>query len=381
MPMTFARALLRPWTALALGAGLAGLVACASPAPGSGSSGTGAAVPTAAPAPQSAASSPSPTTPVEVVKQGIVGVVSDAGILIGIERGYFREAGITIEGTRIGSASEAIQFLATGQLDVLGGGPGVGLYNAFAQGSRLRVVADKGSALNERFGLNPLLVRKDLYDSGQLRDFSQLRGKRVGLSGLTTTNRVDINKILERGGLTEADIELTAMSFPDMVPALANGNIDFAIANEPSASVAIERGAAVRIGTVADIYPNHQVAMLMYSEQFATQRRAVAQRYMVAYLRGIRDYNDAFVANRDKADIVRILGETTGITDPAIYEKIVLPGLNPDGYVFKETLAEDQTWFLRLGLQREPVDIDQLVDNQFVEYALAQLGPYQGPGR
>jgi NitT/TauT family transport system substrate-binding protein len=377
--MTYARALLRPWTALALGAVLTGLAACTSPAPGR--SGTGAAAPTAAPAPQSAASSPSPTAPVEVVKQGIVGVVSDAGILIGIERGYFREAGITIEGTRIGSASEAIQFLATGQLDVLGGGPGVGLYNAFAQGSRLRVVADKGSALNERFGLNPLLVRKDLYDSGQLRDFSQLRGKRVGLSGLTTTNRVDINKILERGGLTEADIELTAMSFPDMVPALANGNIDFAIANEPSASVAIERGAAVRIGTVADIYPNHQVAMLMYSEQFATQRRAVAQRYMVAYLRGIRDYNDAFVANRDKADIVRILGETTGITDPAIYEKIVLPGLNPDGYVFKETLAEDQTWFLRLGLQREPVDIDQLVDNQFVEYALAQLGPYQGPAR
>lgn len=378
MPMTYARALLRPWTALALGAVLTGLAACTSPAPGS--SGTGAAAP-AAPATRSAASSPSPTAPVEVVKQGIVGVVSDAGILIGIERGYFREAGITIEGTRIGSASEAIQFLATGQLDVLGGGPGVGLYNAFAQGSRLRVVADKGSALNERFGLNPLLVRKDLYDSGQLRDFSQLRGKRVGLSGLTTTNRVDINKILERGGLTEADIELTAMSFPDMVPALANGNIDFAIANEPSASVAIERGAAVRIGTVADIYPNHQVAMLMYSEQFATQRRAVAQRYMVAYLRGIRDYNDAFVANRDKADIVRILGETTGITDPAIYEKIVLPGLNPDGYVFKETLAEDQTWFLRLGLQREPVDIDQLVDNQFVEYALAQLGPYQGPAR
>jgi NitT/TauT family transport system substrate-binding protein len=379
MPMTYARALLRPWTALALGAVLTGLAACTSPAPGR--SGTGAAAPTAAPAPQSAASSPSPTAPVEVVKQGIVGVVSDAGILIGIERGYFREAGITIEGTRIGSASEAIQFLATGQLDVLGGGPGVGLYNAFAQGSRLRVVADKGSALNERFGLNPLLVRKDLYDSGQLRDFSQLRGKRVGLSGLTTTNRVDINKILERGGLTEADIELTAMSFPDMVPALANGNIDFAIANEPSASVAIERGAAVRIGTVADIYPNHQVAMLMYSEQFATQRRAVAQRYMVAYLRGIRDYNDAFVANRDKADIVRILGETTGITDPAIYEKIVLPGLNPNGYVFKETLAEDQTWFLRLGLQREPVDIDQLVDNQFVEYALAQLGPYQGSAR
>jgi NitT/TauT family transport system substrate-binding protein len=316
---------------------------------------------------------------VETVQQGIVGVVSDAGIILGIERGYFREGGINIEGTRIGSASEAIQFLATGQLDVLGGGPGVGLYNAFAQGSRLRVVADKGSAINERFGLNPLLVRKDLYDSGQLREYSQLRGKRIAMSGLTTSNRVDVNKILALGGLTEADIELTAMSFPDMVPALANGNVDFAIGNEPPASVAVERGVAVRIATVADIYPNHQVAVMMYSEQFATQRREAARRYMIAYLKGVRDYNDAFVAGRGKDEVVRILGQTTGITDAAIYDKIVLPGLNPDGYVFKDTVAEDQTWFLRLGLQREAVDIDQLVDNQFVDYALQQLGRYQAP--
>jgi NitT/TauT family transport system substrate-binding protein len=313
------------------------------------------------------------------VKQGVVGVVSDAGILLGIARGYFQEAGITIEGTRINSASEAIQFLATGQLDVLGGGAGVGLYNAFAQGSRLRVVADQGSAISERFGLNPFLVRRDLYDNGQLRDYSQLRGRRVAMSGLTTTNRVDINKILERGGLTEADVDLTAMGFPDMIPALANGNVDFAIANEPSATAGVERGTAVRVGTTADVYPNHQVAMMMYSEQFATQRRPAAQRYMVAYVRGLRDYNEAFVGNRDRAEVIRILGETTGITDPAVYDAIVLPGLNPDGYAFKESIAEDQSWFLRLGLQKEPVDIDQLVDNQFVDYALAQLGPYTGP--
>jgi len=55
----------------------------------------------------------------------------------------------------------------------------------------------------------------------------------------------------------------------------------------------------------------------------------------------------------------------------------VLPGLNPDGYAFKESIAEDQAWFLRLGIQREAVDIDRLVDNQFVDYALAQLGRFQ----
>ena len=53
--------------------------------------------------------------------------------------------------------------------------------------------------------------------------------------------------------------------------------------------------------------------------------------------------------------------------------------MNPDGYVFRESLAEDQEWYLRLGLQRELVSVDALVDNQFVDYALQQLGRYQPP--
>jgi NitT/TauT family transport system substrate-binding protein len=239
------------------------------------------------------------------------------------------------------------------------------------------VVADEGSAISDRFALNPFLVRKALYDNGELRDFSQLRGKRVALSGPTTTNRVDIDKVLERGGLTEADIDLTSMGFPDMIPALANGNVDFAIANEPSATQGVERGVATMVGTTADVYPNHQVAMLMYSEQFAVEHNDLARRFMVAYVRGLRDYNDAFVKDKGKAEVVQILGAATGITDPAVYDKIVLPYLNPDGYPFTESLAEDQRYFMRLGLQRDAVDIDQLVDTQFVDYAVQQLGRYQ----
>jgi NitT/TauT family transport system substrate-binding protein len=317
----------------------------------------------------------------ETVRQGMLGTVSDSGFLIGNERGYFREQGITLELTRVTSTPEAIQFLAAGQFDVMGGGPGVGLYNAFAQGSRLRVVADKGHA-SPRFGLNPILVRRELYDSGQLRDlsdFSRLRGRRIAISGPSGSNRVDVNKMLERGGLTEAAIDLVPMSFPDMLPALANGSIDLAFGNEPSATAGVEQGAAVRLGTIADIYPNHQAAMMIYSEQFSTERRDVARRYMVAYLRGLRDYNDAFLGNKGKAEVIQILGAATGVADPAVYDKIVLPGLNPDGHVFKESVAEDQRWFLQLGLQREPVDIDQLVDSQFVDYALQQLGRYQPP--
>ncbi len=358
--------------------GLLGLlVAACAPSPTNGGGPAASAPAATSPAPAAAPAAPTAPAALENVRQGILGTVSDAGVLIGIARGYFAEEGIDVERTSVPSGVEAIQFLATGQLDVLGGGPGAGLFNAFAQGIRVRVVADKGSALDDRFGLNPLLVRKDLYDSGQLRDYSQFRGRRIALSGATGTSRVDLDKMLDRGGLTEDDIDIVTMSFPDMIPALGNGSIDAAIANEPSATAGIQRGAAVRLGTVADVYPNHQAAMLMFSEPFATDRTDVARRYMVAYVRGLRDYNDAFRASKDKSEIIAILGAASGVTDPAIYDEITLPGLKPDGAVNKTSVAEDQEYYLRLGVQHDAVNIDELVDNQFADYAVQQLGPYQ----
>jgi hypothetical protein len=41
-----------------------------------------------------------------------------------------------------------------------------------------------------------------------------------------------------------------------------------------------------------------------------------------------------------------------------------------------ESLAYDQEWYLARGVVRERVDINQVVDMQYVEYALSRLGRY-----
>ena len=40
-------------------------------------------------------------------------------------------------------------------------------------------------------------------------------------------------------------------------------------------------------------------------------------------------------------------------------------------------VAFAQDWFAEQGYVRAKVDMDQVVDNQFADYALAQLGPYR----
>ena len=42
---------------------------------------------------------------------------------------------------------------------------------------------------------------------------------------------------------------------------------------------------------------------MLYSPLFIQQQPEAAQRLVYAYLRGIRDYNDAFTKNRDRAEV------------------------------------------------------------------------------
>ena len=56
-----------------------------------------------------------------------------------------------------------------------------------------------------------------------------------------------------------------------------------------------------------EIVPRQQVAVIMYSPKFAAEQVDVARRFMLAYVKGLRDYNDAFVkknaAKRESASV------------------------------------------------------------------------------
>jgi NitT/TauT family transport system substrate-binding protein len=75
---------------------------------------------------------------------------------------------------------------------------------------------------------------------------------------------------------------------------------------------------------------------------------------------------------------VEILTRSTPVKDAALYEKMVMPGLDPDGGVNVASLTEDQDYYLASGLQQERIAVDKLVDESFARYAVGQLGgPYR----
>ncbi len=314
------------------------------------------------------------------VRVGIAQASSDVGLYIADKKGYFKQEGITVTFTPFDSAAKMVAPLGAGQLDVGAGSASAGLYNAVARGIDIKIVADKGST-PPGYGFQPLLVRKDLVDSGRFKTLKDLKGMKVAGSAAGSASTSTLNEALKKAGLKYDDVERVFMAFPQHVLALQNKAVDASMTTEPSATRAIQSGAAVRIMGDDEIYPYHQLAVILYSGEFIKKNPDAARRFMRAYIRAVRDYNDALangkLAGPNADEVISILTEYTKIKDPAVFRAIHTQGCNPDGNVNVASLKNDLAFYKEHGDVTANVTVEQVVDHSFAEAAVKDLGPYK----
>ncbi|HZS01575.1 MAG TPA: ABC transporter substrate-binding protein [Chloroflexota bacterium] len=309
------------------------------------------------------------TTPVRV---GTLGIIADAPVYIAADRGYFAEQGLAPTLERFDTGAQMVAPMAAGQLDAGAGTPAASLFNAIGRDLPLRIVADNARVAPGRSHI-VLVARPDLVGSS-LRDYADLRGLRVAVNARGTGTEIQLDRALARGGLTLADVDLQEVPFPDMLPALANRSLDAGITLEPFLALGLARGVFEVFHPVGDFYPDQQIAVLLYSPQFAAQTDA-ANRFMVAYLRGLRDFADAFYRDVNREQIVDILARNTVVQDRSLYATMVPHQVDRNGQVNRESLAADLDWYAAHGyLTGEKPDLNTVIDMRFVDYALGQLG-------
>lgn len=309
-----------------------------------------------------------------VVKVGMKQVISDAGILIGMAKGYYKDLGIKIEPVQFNSGQEMINQLAAGQLDVGATVTASGLFNAMSRDIPVKIVADKGINVPGK-GYYRLVVRKDLANT--IKDYSDLRGKRIAIVGTASLDEIALVRVLQKGGLTTKDIDLQVIrAFPDMLVSLGNKSIDAAMIIEPFVTFGVDKGVADPWKDPSEYDPDAQTALLVFGTSM-TKNPEVANRFMTAYVKSLRDYNDAFFKNKDKKAVIDILCKLSVTKDPNLYEKMFPTGLNPDGYVRLKGIDMDLEWYKDNNLLKSNMKVSDVVDNQYVDYALKILGKYQ----
>ena len=84
---------------------------------------------------------------------------------------------------------------------------------------------------------------------------------------------------------------------------------------------------------------------------------------------------------KDRAAIVEILKKHTEPRVDEAWDKMAPVGLNPDGYLNREYLANDVAWFKERKYVDKVLPVEQLVDNTFVDSALQLIGKAEKPPR
>src|SRR5262245_20471189 len=124
------RATLSPGLRVVLGSLLL-LAACGAPAnPAPANPPAATAAPAAGSPTAAAAASAAPPAAITRVRFGSIGVSTDLGVFIAMDRGYFRDEGIETEIVPFSASPDLIPALATGEIQTAGSSANAAFFNA-----------------------------------------------------------------------------------------------------------------------------------------------------------------------------------------------------------------------------------------------------------
>jgi NitT/TauT family transport system substrate-binding protein len=236
-------------------------------------------------------------------------------------------------------------------------------------------VADK-SHEEPGYPFKAAVARKDLYDSGVIRSVADLKGHRI--SGQNSPgSQYQLDLMLRTAGLTLEDVTYVPLGLPEGLTALTNGAVDASFTFEPFLTRSKDVAGAVPLMTEDEVKPGLQGGVINYGTRLL-QDRDLGNRFMVAYVKGIRTYLDA-LAGKDRDGVISILQKYSGVSDRDVYERSVWGALYPDGHVNTDSLLGEEQWYVARGDMPRLLPASDLVDDGFWKYASQVLGPYRSP--
>lgn len=303
------------------------------------------------------------------VRLGIISALFDAPSLIALERGYFREEGLDIELKSFSTGPDAYQAQATGAIDVVASSVNVALFNAKLRGIELSVVAGAGVNTPGR-SFTSLVLRKELIASGRFKGPADLKGMKIA-TGVTSAPHWLTAELARKAGLQMNDVEYVGLGLSNIVAAMTNGAIDGASVAEPFGTLLLERAGGVRVASADQVFPNSPAGYLVYGPAITKRNPEAGNRYMVAYLKAVRDYGQAFgPAQKDKDAILAILRKYNIDIRP----NTPIMSISEDGMPSMESVQAFLDWQVRLGTIRNLPDPKSILDDRFRLAALAKLG-------
>ena len=228
------------------------------------------------------------------------------------------------------------------------------------------------------YPLVAIVVQRKLWDGG-LRSVKDLKGRRIGVTQLGSTFHYHIGNILEKDGLTLADVKIVPLQAkPATMEALKGKQVDAILVPQPFPGAAEAQGFGKILAWAGDLYA-WQIATIFYSKAFAADR-AAAVAFMKGYVKSSRYYYDAALGQKDGRlapgpnydDVVAITAKYTGASPEII--KLGFPFQDRNGRLLVPDIERQMKWWQANGFIKRTIPLKGIVDTSFVEEAVKSLG-------
>jgi NitT/TauT family transport system substrate-binding protein len=270
------------------------------------------------------------------------------------------------------SSIDALAVVAQNRLQIVEGGISAAYFNAIEKNLPVAIAADRvSSPLNHK-----LVVRADLKE--QIKDITQLKGRPLASNSRGSITNYEIGKIFEKVGLTFKDADLKFIPFTQVGLAFANKAVDAAFLIPPFASQLVEQGLGFIFADPDDfVTPSPMtIAVNFINTDWAARNQDLVKKYLVAYLRGVRDYCQAYHGGPNRDDVID-LAIRTGIEQRRdLLDKYPWSARSPDGRVNIDSMLDLQAFFVKEGLSLKAFPAERLVTNVYSDYAVEKLGPF-----
>ena len=289
-----------------------------------------------------------------------------APFMVAQEEGYFTQEGIDVEFVRI-DANSALMSMTKGELDVLSGPVRSGIFNLMLRDVPLQVVADKGHSepgpcTHEAFAA-PVEIADRIAARG-----GDVRGERFALLRGGITEHL-VEELLTRRHAKLSDVELVQLPPGDYVTSV-NRRIDaIRYVQEPNLTNFVSKGFMKIVATAEEVSPGHQHGVVMYGKRLLTDDRDLGVRFMRAYLRGVRSYNEGKTERN-----IAAISKHTKLPADLIRSACWLPVAN-DGRVRPEAMQPLLDWALQRDYLEGPIGVTKWWNPTFVDEANRTLSP------
>jgi len=336
---------------------------------------TVAAASTKPPAPASTPTVPAatPTPRPATVKWGTLQAVSDVGLYVAIDKGYFKEQGITIDVNNVRSTAEAIPSLSTGQLDMMTGSLSQALITAADRGIEFKIVAEKGQSI-PKWETLWVVLRKDLADSGKVKTPADLKGLKIAFTTPGSVADQIIQKMLEQAGLKRDDVEVIDLPIAEQAAAFGNKAIAAGFGYEPFIARGVQEGFSVKWLPSSSFFDGKLQSSVIVFGPTLNKDADLARRVLIGYLKGARYYLKNFNTKDGRDEIVNILVKYTSVKDPKLFDVMEMPYADPNGQLDKKSVDAQYKFYVDKGLYTGKRSFSDITDTSYLDYAVQVLG-------